>query len=110
MNYTLYSMSPGGCSRAPRVDAVNASTAVVNNGAARMKTLKWWSKVDLKIAGFGTPVLFDLVPPQVVDEDAAFFSHILEAVKASGMDYVLIETDVRVLERHGSSPSEVTPV
>lgn len=51
-----------------------------------MKILQWWKRAKLDIG-----CEFDLVPKQEAREDQALFTEILKAVKASDLDFILIE-------------------
>ncbi len=68
-----------------------------------MRILRYWKTVPLTTAPFHAT--FDLVPViKVKEEDSTFFEHILAAVKASDVDYEVIDVAKQPLEQRGEFP------
>lgn len=66
-----------------------------------MKILRFWKTVDLKTAPFHAT--YDIVPRIEVREDMGMFDHIVAAIKASDMDYEIVEVTTEPVEKRGEA-------
>lgn len=65
-----------------------------------MKVIRFWKTVDLKTSPFHAT--YDIVPKTEVREDTGMFEHIVAAIKASDMDYEIVEVSTTPVENRGA--------